>query len=182
MKTRMTCLALGTLLSGAPGAFALGPTAADLASPDIGFVVDAGDLEEDSLAEGSCLDPSLAEEAPPAAPPSLAASAASAEPQAPSTARPVAFEYSDGYYKRLKVHKIASFATLPLFITQFVLGQKLLVMIYLNLRHLQENHYQTASLFMVKRCVQLRRESVRKFEGLGGMVGQAVAAMRKIWE
>ena len=132
MTMRITCLALGTLLVGATGAFALGPTAEDLASPDIGFVVDGGDLEAEALAEGSCLDPALAEDAAPEAPASLAASAsagaaaaaATADPQA-AAQRPVAFEYSDGYYKRLKVHRVASFATLPLFITQFVLGQKL---------------------------------------------------------
>jgi len=130
MTMRITCLALGTLLAGATGAFALGPTAEDLASPDIGFVVDGGDLEAEALAEGSCLDPALAEDAAPEAPASLAgsataaASAAPADPQA-AAPRPVAFEYSDGYYKRLKVHKVASFATLPLFVTQFVLGQQL---------------------------------------------------------
>jgi hypothetical protein len=41
------------------------------------------------------------------------------------TARPKAVEYSDGYYKRRQIHFIASFATLPLFATQVVLGQKL---------------------------------------------------------
>ena len=34
-------------------------------------------------------------------------------------------EYSDGYRTRLKVHKYASFATLPLFAAQFAVGQKL---------------------------------------------------------
>jgi len=37
----------------------------------------------------------------------------------------MAFEYSDGYRTRLKIHKYASFATLPLFIAQFAVGQKL---------------------------------------------------------
>jgi hypothetical protein len=37
----------------------------------------------------------------------------------------VAFEYSDGYRTRLKIHKYASFATLPLFVAQFAVGQKL---------------------------------------------------------
>ena len=46
------------------------------------------------------------------------------EPQAP-TARPVAIEYSDGYYTRAKIHKYASFATLPLFATEIALGQSL---------------------------------------------------------
>jgi hypothetical protein len=40
-------------------------------------------------------------------------------------ARPVAVELSEGYRTRAKIHKIASFATLPLFATELVLGQKL---------------------------------------------------------
>lgn len=36
------------------------------------------------------------------------------------------FEYSDGYATRLKIHKIASFATVPLFVAQFLVGQKLI--------------------------------------------------------
>jgi hypothetical protein len=39
--------------------------------------------------------------------------------------RPIAFEYSRGYEVRRRIHYIASFATLPLFGTQVVLGQKL---------------------------------------------------------
>ena len=38
---------------------------------------------------------------------------------------PVAFEYSDGYQTRLKIHKIASYATIPLFVTEGFLGQSL---------------------------------------------------------
>jgi hypothetical protein len=44
--------------------------------------------------------------------------------QSPS-ARPVAIEYSDAYYTRAKIHKYASFATLPLFATEIALGQSL---------------------------------------------------------
>lgn len=44
------------------------------------------------------------------------------DPQ-PASARPVAIEYSDGYYTRAKIHKYASFATLPLFATEVALGQ-----------------------------------------------------------
>jgi len=44
------------------------------------------------------------------------------DPQTPS-ARPVAVEYSDAYYTRAKIHKYASFATLPLFATEVALGQ-----------------------------------------------------------
>jgi hypothetical protein len=39
--------------------------------------------------------------------------------------RPVAIEYSDGYLLRRKIHKYASFATLPLFATEFALGQSM---------------------------------------------------------
>jgi hypothetical protein len=48
--------------------------------------------------------------------------AAGGAAQAP-TARPVAIEYSDAYYTRAKIHKYASFATLPLFATELALGQ-----------------------------------------------------------
>ncbi len=71
------------------------------------FVLDGGDLEAEALAESAAT----------AAPPPVL--------QGPPAPRPVAFQYSDGYYKRLKVHRIASYATLPLFATQVVLGQKL---------------------------------------------------------
>lgn len=50
------------------------------------------------------------------------------EPAAGQTAPPVhpgAVTYSDGYQLRAKIHKYASFATLPLFATEVVLGQSL---------------------------------------------------------
>ncbi len=46
--------------------------------------------------------------------------------QDPATARrPVAYVYSDGYEVRAKVHKYASYLTLPLFAGQYLLGRKL---------------------------------------------------------
>lgn len=39
--------------------------------------------------------------------------------------RPVAIEYSDAYRMRAKIHKIASFATLPLFAAEGFVGQSL---------------------------------------------------------
>ena len=45
-----------------------------------------------------------------------------AQPTAPP---PKAIEYSDAYKTRAKIHKVASFATLPLFATEAVLGQSL---------------------------------------------------------
>jgi len=47
-----------------------------------------------------------------------------ADAQSPAP-RKVAFEYSDAYKTRAKIHKYASFATLPLFATEFALGQSL---------------------------------------------------------
>jgi hypothetical protein len=44
-----------------------------------------------------------------------------AQPQS----HPVATTYSNGYQVRLKIHKYASFATLPLFVTELALGQSL---------------------------------------------------------
>ena len=55
---------------------------------------------------------------------STALTDANAEPQSPAP-RVVAFEYSDAYKTRAKIHKYASFATLPLFATEFALGQSL---------------------------------------------------------
>ena len=43
----------------------------------------------------------------------------------PPQAHPVATTYSSGYEVRLKIHKYASWATLPLFATEFALGQSL---------------------------------------------------------
>ena len=44
---------------------------------------------------------------------------------AAAQARPKAFEYSDAYNTRRKIHMIASFATLPLFVGQYITGNKL---------------------------------------------------------
>lgn len=41
------------------------------------------------------------------------------------TGRPRAVEHSDFYYKRLAVHRYASYATVPLFVTEYFLGQSL---------------------------------------------------------
>jgi hypothetical protein len=45
--------------------------------------------------------------------------------QAPEARRPAPVEYSDAYRVRAKIHKIASFAMLPLFIGNYAAGQKL---------------------------------------------------------
>jgi hypothetical protein len=43
----------------------------------------------------------------------------------PQDARPVAIEYSDAHLTRAKIHKYASWATIPLLGTEFWLGEKL---------------------------------------------------------
>jgi hypothetical protein len=65
---------------------------------------------------------------PLAAPPALALPVALpslAHDPAPQRPRPLAFEYSDAYQKRRKIHVYASFAMLPLFVTQYALGDSL---------------------------------------------------------
>jgi hypothetical protein len=57
--------------------------------------------------------------------PSLAIPVSFADTDAQGTPRAKAFEYSHGYEVRRKIHVYASVATLPLFVTQVVLGQKL---------------------------------------------------------
>jgi hypothetical protein len=39
--------------------------------------------------------------------------------------RPRAVEYSDFYYTRLEIHRLASYATVPLFVAEYILGTKL---------------------------------------------------------
>ena len=51
--------------------------------------------------------------------------AVAADSAAPPAQRPRAIEMSEGYHLRLKIHFIASFATLPLFVAEYVLGTKL---------------------------------------------------------
>ncbi|MBV9108389.1 MAG: hypothetical protein JO306_03155 [Gemmatimonadetes bacterium] len=55
--------------------------------------------------------------------PVLAAAPARADT---TPARPHAFEYSDAYGRRLAVHRIASYATIPLFIAQYASGSQLM--------------------------------------------------------
>lgn len=51
--------------------------------------------------------------------------AATTAGRADAEQRPVAFTYSDGYNTRRKIHMIASYATLPLFVAQYLVGQDL---------------------------------------------------------
>jgi hypothetical protein len=48
-----------------------------------------------------------------------------ADTQTQPARRPVPVEYSEGYKTRAKIHKITSFATLPLFVANYFVGQEL---------------------------------------------------------
>ena len=67
------------------------------------------------LASFSAVEPGV-DMQPPATPPQTPAA---------TTPPPKAFEYSEAYSMRRKIHFIASFATIPLFVTQYALGEKL---------------------------------------------------------
>jgi hypothetical protein len=43
-----------------------------------------------------------------------------------TTRRPRAIEYSEAYHTRLKIHQIGAYVMLPLFISEYIIGQKLL--------------------------------------------------------
>jgi hypothetical protein len=81
--------------------------------------------------------PGCPAEAPHASPWSVDFSAAAPAPASPSPLRfltdtqpapprrPLPVEYSDGYKTRAKIHRISSFATLPLFVANYFVGQEL---------------------------------------------------------
>jgi len=54
-----------------------------------------------------------------------AVSSAAAQQAAPDTTRPRSIDHSDAYYTRLTIHRIGSYAELPLFGAEYLLGQKL---------------------------------------------------------
>ena len=122
MKNSMVSLSVMVLLAVSAVSPARAAGEARLVVPESGLVLDGGDLEAEPGAASASLD---AGAAPLPAGGPVAASLAALEAQPAPAPRPVAFEYSDGYYTRLKIHKWASFATLPLFATEVLLGQKL---------------------------------------------------------
>jgi hypothetical protein len=60
------------------------------------------------------------------APMPIAADSLNPRDTVPKRKRPRAIEYSDAYYTRLRIHHIASYTELPLFATEYILGQRLL--------------------------------------------------------
>lgn len=126
MKRRRISLGVMVLVAGLAGSPTRAAAEALFVVPETGLVLDGGDLEATPASGAAWLDEVGAVAAPPGPIAArLAALDAQPAPLPAPAPRPVAFEYSDGYYTRLKVHKWASFATLPLFATQVVLGQKL---------------------------------------------------------
>src|SRR5512143_181562 len=90
MKRRVPTLSLVALLAGAAATAATSTEPAGLFVPAGGLVVDGGDAEAAGAADGSCLDPALADDGAPR--PSLAAGAlgaAAADPQPASARRPL---------------------------------------------------------------------------------------------
>jgi hypothetical protein len=117
------------LLSSPPACYPdTNPAAASLSGVDV-----------DSVSQTAVLTPELAmgwesEEAPPdtfSASPYRSLAFVLAPPLDPDSgadttrARPKAIEYSSFYYTRLTIHKYASYATIPLFVAEGIVGQKL---------------------------------------------------------
>ena len=129
MRNRVPSLSLVLLLASVGSAAANPWPSVGIVAPGANIVLDGGDVEAAALTQRGRLDAALADSALPAGQPALVASALSSEfsgePQGTPAPRPKAFEYSDGYRIRLKVHKYASFAMVPLFIAQYAVGQKL---------------------------------------------------------
>jgi len=104
-------------------------TTMSLASrPDTGAAVSDSQLTVVDLAPTLAHLSLLPEPALPGAPPPyiIATPALTlASSEADSGRRPKAIRYSDMYYTRLRVHQIASYLTVPLFVAQYLSGQAL---------------------------------------------------------
>jgi hypothetical protein len=133
MLRQRSLLCLLVLFSGAGDSGARSSGESVLAASGPVFIRDGGDVEASRSLQAGRYDlpiPDLtsADLANPPVVPTAGSStlaALMAEPQPQPPPRPMAFEYSDGYGRRAKVHKYASIATLPIFAAQFAVGQKL---------------------------------------------------------
>ena len=117
---------LGTL---APLALALVLGTSALAGQDTHFVTAARDSASSAITE-----PAVVPVVPVVLATQAAATVALRSPAVPprqempdsvAAQRRRAVEHSDWYYRRLTIHKAASFATVPLFVTEYILGDKL---------------------------------------------------------
>jgi hypothetical protein len=114
----MRSLIASAVLAASVGlAAAPAPAATPFEVPEGGLVLDGADLERAAAAAPTLLASASGAVA--------AAEAPAVDEATQASRRPVAFEYSDGYYKRLKIHKYASYAMLPMFIGEYAVGQKL---------------------------------------------------------
>jgi hypothetical protein len=133
MKNGMESLCVMALVAVAALSPARAAAEARVVVPEGGLVLDGGDVETAPAGRMAWLDEPLPASGPAAAdlalavpgPVTASVAALDAQPAPAPAPRPIAFEYSDGYSTRLKIHKWASFLTLPLFATEVVLGQKL---------------------------------------------------------
>jgi len=89
------------------------------------FAQDATDVQDLVNAEAVAPAPEASATATPISDAAAAEAARLVPEQDTGSARPVAIQYSDAYLTRAKIHKYASFATLPLLATEFYLGQSL---------------------------------------------------------
>jgi hypothetical protein len=92
------------------------PAGPAMAVADTGAAAASGAAAADSLSEGA-LGPRVAPRFESVEPVLLVADSGGQ--------RPRAIEYSDFYYTRLEIHRIASYATAPLFVAEYFLGTKL---------------------------------------------------------
>jgi len=97
------------------------PTRIFLALAFILSLVSVPAMAQELVASSDVAAPAAA----PVAPLAISAEVVAAAAQDAAAPPPKAFEYSDAYHTRAKIHKYASFATLPLFVTEGILGQSL---------------------------------------------------------
>jgi len=112
---RLTIWCVGAVVLGGQPAFS------QVREPVAGLSFPNVSADDASAVAGHDLIPAI----PPLATVSGSSLLEEASSQASSAQQPAPFEYSDGYRVRAKIHRIASFATAPLFVTELVLGQSL---------------------------------------------------------
>ncbi|MEZ5316830.1 MAG: hypothetical protein R2752_05465 [Vicinamibacterales bacterium] len=126
MRTRTvlasSILLVFTLILTTPGRAAAQSAAGDLVRLPVSFLPAAAPAPDGIAAIAAAAD------LPAPARPDLHATFASIDAAPPASviqARPVVVEYSDAYRTRAKIHRYASFATLPLFAAEAFVGQSL---------------------------------------------------------
>jgi len=116
-KLALTAVVLGIALTARPGA----ASAQDEAAPRDAVVEDASAAQVES--EPAPLSPVAS--LTPLGDAAVTEAASLVAEQDGGSQRPVAIDYSDAHFTRAKIHKYASFATLPLLATELYLGESL---------------------------------------------------------